>query len=198
MKKPGLPLLMALATATCGHTAREAPRSPDPGLTGDPVASTATAMEGQAVFEFACSQCHTIDPPAQNAPPLSHIARHYRAEFGTRETTTTRIVEWLRAPSPDRSILPAHAIGRWGVMPPAALGDAEATAVASYVWSLAEDRPGPMAQRGQGIGSSRMQSMQAGRMGMMRGRMGQSMMGAAAACPMHRGAQPDTGSAGIR
>jgi hypothetical protein len=38
--------------------------------------------DGRAVFDAVFATCHTVDPPASLAPPMSHMARHYRAELG--------------------------------------------------------------------------------------------------------------------
>jgi mono/diheme cytochrome c family protein len=96
--------------------------------------------DGKAVFDAVCATCHTVDPPATLAPPMSHVARHYRAELGDDEqSAVARIAQWVRTPTRERSLLPAHAIERWGVMPALALSGAQLDAVAAYVWSLGEE-----------------------------------------------------------
>lgn len=178
MNKRALPFLVAVATATCGPAARQAPRPVDSVPAGDVIAYSTTAVDGQAIFNSLCAQCHTVDPPAATAPPMSHVARYYRAEFETPESATERIAVWVRAPSVDRSILPAHAVERWGLMPALSLNENQATAVAEYVWSLGEERPGSMgAMQGMGMRGSmadRGQTMPDRGMGMMHGRMGSS------------------------
>ena len=67
---------------------------------------------------------------------MAHVVRHYRARFGTRDAVVERIAAWLAAPAADRSIMPAHMVERWGVMPPVALDEAQRRAVAEYVWTL--------------------------------------------------------------
>lgn len=62
MKRSALPLLLAVATATCGHAARSAPRSPDPGPAGDDVALSTTATDGQEIFDAVGLTQHACMP----------------------------------------------------------------------------------------------------------------------------------------
>ena len=135
-----VPLLVA-AGAGCTRPALESARPGGPA--GD---ASAAAMrmpanaDGRAVFDAVCATCHTVDPPASLAPPMGHVARHYRAESGDDERRgVARIAQWVRTPARERSLLPAHAIERWGVMPALALSGAQLDAVARYVWSLGEE-----------------------------------------------------------
>lgn len=86
---------------------------------------------------------------------MRHVARRYAAAFGTRDLATAWIVAWVRAPSAERSALPAMDRGRWGLMPALPLPDATLRAVAAYVWSLQEaDAADPRAagEGGRGMG----------------------------------------------
>src|SRR5690606_16656684 len=60
---------------------------------------------------------------------------------------------WIGAPSVEESVLPAHAIERHGLMPPLVLSARDREAVAMYVLTLADARPGRgMGGRGMGMG----------------------------------------------
>ncbi len=98
----------------------------------------ATIAAGRRVFETTCTTCHTVQPPVKNAPPMSHIARHYRQAVPARDSALARLEAWLVEPDPARSLLPAHARERFGLMPMIPLEPAERRAVAAYVWSLAD------------------------------------------------------------
>jgi hypothetical protein len=105
----------------------------------------ATAQEpapGQGTWEGVCSVCHSLVPPAKQAPPMAHVVRHYRAADSTAAGAASRIAAWVRAPARERSLMPAMAIERWGVMPPVAIGEREANDVARYVISLADSADG--------------------------------------------------------
>jgi mono/diheme cytochrome c family protein len=99
----------------------------------DPAAELAL---GRAVFERDCAVCHSIEPPPVAAPPMSHIARHYRTAEPDRDAAIRRIAAWIAAPSESASALPAHAVAEWGLMPPLALPSQERRAVAAYVMTL--------------------------------------------------------------
>lgn len=138
-----------------------------PGHTAFPVQE-----DGKQVFDAICTQCHSVQPPARQAPPMSHIARHYLMEIPERDEAAQRIADWVREPSEERSLLDSHAIRMWGVMPPVALGDEQALSVAEYVISLADSARRAMGRGAMGMGRGMM-----GRdsTGVMRG-MGRGMM----------------------
>jgi mono/diheme cytochrome c family protein len=114
-------------------------------VTRPPADPEAELALGRAVFERNCTVCHSIDPPPVAAPPMSHIARHYRAAEPDRDTAIRRIAAWIVAPSASASVLPAHAVEEWGLMPPLVLPEEERRAVAAYVLTLEDAHPrGPM------------------------------------------------------
>jgi mono/diheme cytochrome c family protein len=90
---------------------------------------------GRQVFASTCTACHSIDPPALAAPPMSHVARHYLAGRDSA-AAARRIADWIAAPSAAASLLPAHAIETYGLMPPLPLSSRERRAVAAYVLTL--------------------------------------------------------------
>jgi hypothetical protein len=120
-------------------------------------------LTGQQVVEQICSQCHSMDPPPLAAPPLTHLARHLRESFGTVDEAVAHVVAYAPAPDQERSILPARAVERFGLMPPQPLPEPLLDAAARYIWSLADD-----AEPGMGMG---------GGMQMRQGRPGGGGMG---------------------
>jgi cytochrome c len=102
---------------------------------------------GEQVFERVCTTCHSLEAPPRAAPPMTHVARHYRQAFTDEAAGVARIVEFVRNPSAEASALPAHARERWGLMPALQLSQAELEAVAGYIWQLPEP--------GRGMGGHR-------------------------------------------
>jgi mono/diheme cytochrome c family protein len=103
------------------------------------VASTANAQDapsGELTFRVVCAACHTLNPPVTKAPPMTHIARHYRQAFASEAEGIAAIVQWVTSPDTSRSKMPAHAIERFGLMPAFPLPEAQLREVAKYVWDL--------------------------------------------------------------
>lgn len=102
-------------------------------------AATAGAQDtpsGELTFRVVCATCHTLNPPYEKAPPMTHIARHYRQAFATEAEGIEAIVQWVTKPDSARSRMPAHAIQRFGLMPAFPLPEAQLREVAKYVWDL--------------------------------------------------------------
>jgi mono/diheme cytochrome c family protein len=150
--------LLAAALSGCASTAPpadpvDAPRASEaPGVTAQVPAAPAHG-DGEQVFRDVCSQCHTLEPPYNLAPPMRMVSGHLRQAFATEDEAVRHVIEYLRMPQAERSIMPPHAIERFGLMPPQPLPEAMLTAVARYVWSLsAEAAQGarPMRHRQRG------------------------------------------------
>lgn len=92
---------------------------------------------GERIFEEICSQCHTLDPPPNLAPPMSHVARHLKQEFDDEAGAVAHVLTYLPAPSAERSILPEMARQRFGLMAPLALPEEQLRAVGRYIWWMA-------------------------------------------------------------
>lgn len=123
--------LLALTTLALGATTLSAQG------TTSATAPAADTAAGRHVFELVCAACHVMDPPYAVAPPMSHVARHYRQKYPTREEFMARVVSFVRTPSADSSALGAHAIERFGLMPALPLlGEQHLQAVAAYLWTL--------------------------------------------------------------
>jgi cytochrome c len=132
----------------CARAIPDGTGSPDPTRAAAPhhaqQSAEAQLALGEQLFQRVCSACHSLEAPPRSAPPMTHVARHYRQAFADPADGVARIVEFVRAPSAEKSVLPAQARERWGLMPPLPLPDAELEAVARYVWQL------PAPQRGMG------------------------------------------------
>lgn len=124
-------------------------------------------VPGRGTWEGICRVCHSLVPPARQAPPMAHVVGHYRAADSTVAGAAARIAAWVRSPARERSLLPAMAIERWGLMPPVAIGEREAGDVARYVISLADSADG-----GGRMGHGRMRGGPPMGRGRMMGRRG--------------------------
>lgn len=99
----------------------------------------ASAPDGAAVFGMVCAMCHSVQPPAKAAPPMSHAASYYVRAHSDTDSAVAAIVAYLEQPDAKRSLLPAMAIERFGLMPSQAhLSDEQLEAVARYVLTLAD------------------------------------------------------------
>jgi len=108
-----------------------------------PAAGQQTARQavpdGAQLFELVCAMCHSVEPPAKAAPPMSHAAAYYVRRFGATPAAVTAMVAFLKEPAAERSVMPAHAIERFGLMPSQGhLSDAQLEAVVRYALTLAD------------------------------------------------------------
>jgi hypothetical protein len=110
---------------------------------------------GKQIFETVCAGCHTMEPPPDSAPPMTHVVRHLRMELKTPEAFAEHVRTYVAAPAAERSLLPPMAIERFGLMGALPMGDSVLTDVAAYLWTL-----GDSAAPGRGKGMKR-----GGRMG---------------------------------
>jgi cytochrome c len=107
--------------------------------TAPAAAQQATAPDGAQLFELVCAMCHSVQPPAKAAPPMSHAASYYVRKHKDPAAAVAAMVAYLKEPAAEQSALPAHAIERFGLMPSQRhLPDAQLQAVARYVLTLAD------------------------------------------------------------
>jgi len=119
---------LALAAACCVLATPAAGQQP-----------AADQAEGKAVFDMVCAMCHSITPPAKLAPPISHAAGFYAQRYTDADSAAAAMVAYLKEPDAETSLVPAHAIERYGLMQSQAhLSDAQLHAVARYVLTLAD------------------------------------------------------------
>lgn len=88
--------------------------------------AAAAQAGGQEIFLNSCGNCHfqSRDPAKRDemvAPPIDMMAAHIRlVTKGDREAFVRRVVDYIRAPAPGKSVDPM-AVERFGLMP--AIGD---------------------------------------------------------------------------
>lgn len=135
----------------------------------------ATEDPGELVFKTVCATCHSLDPPPDKAPPMKMVLRHYmQADL---EDPWQAVRDWVVAPDSARSALPAHAVERFGLMPPLVMEDADMDALIEYLQGqVATDSLGTMQMgNGQGMQHGNGQGMQHGNGQSMRHGNGQGM-----------------------
>lgn len=137
-------LLAAAAGAGATDRPLDPPRAPSPvGVMRQAAAvDTLLLAQGKQIVSTLCSACHTEQPPPRTAPPLSHVARRYRMMAGDGDAALARMTAWIAAPSKDRSLMPAMAIDRFGLMAPLPIPEDQRRAAAAYVLSLADAAQG--------------------------------------------------------
>lgn len=123
----------------------------------DAVMATPVDDPGQELFAIVCAMCHSEQPPALAAPPMAMIVRHYRQALSTEDSVRTVMTTWLRSPSAEASLLPAHAIEKFGLMPAQPqLTDKQIELIVGYVLTL-EAAPHNMEGMGMGQGKGKNQ-----------------------------------------
>jgi len=91
--------------------------------------------QGEAVFSNVCFECHnaTAPNPDMVAPPIFAAKNHY-AGFGERADFVAAVSGFVLNPTEQTSRMPG-AIGRFGLMPAQEITEAEALAVAEYLFA---------------------------------------------------------------
>lgn len=104
--------------------------------------------KGKAVFEKSCSLCHSYGPPPKTAPPMVGISQHYHENFKDTDTdkAVAYMVEFIKNPSKEKSMLLPIGLEKWGLMPAMNLHDEDLRAAAYWTWQIypTERRKGPM------------------------------------------------------
>jgi mono/diheme cytochrome c family protein len=118
-----VPALLALLAASAAPLAAQERAAPD----------------GRQIFELVCAMCHSVNPPPKAAPPISHAVAFYLLKHGTVDSAATAMVAYLKQPEAERSLIPAMAVERFGLMPSQGhLSDAQLQAVARYALTLVD------------------------------------------------------------
>jgi cytochrome c len=92
--------------------------------------------QGKAVYDKVCATCHNYLPPPKAAPPLLGISGHYHQAFADPDKAIAHIVDYIKQPAAEKSMLPPMARQQWGLMAPLPLPDEELKAVAYWVWEI--------------------------------------------------------------
>ncbi|MCC6769764.1 MAG: cytochrome c [Gemmatimonadaceae bacterium] len=103
---------------------------------------------GREIVTTLCAACHVEASPHKLAPPLSHVSNRYRMQLVHRDSALARITAWIKEPARDRSLMPAQAIERFGLMAPLPIPEEQRRAAAAYVWSLSEGAAAMEGMRG--------------------------------------------------
>ena len=146
-------MLATLALGACAEAGADAAN--DAGEADGATASRVDAVTaeetrlalGRQVYDDVCSQCHSLQPPHEEATPLTHIARRLKRRLETEAAFTEHVITHIPDPSEERSLMPAHAIEKFGLMPAQALTDEQLENVAAWLWVMADS-----AQMGGGEG----------------------------------------------
>ena len=105
-----------------------------------------SVLEGKQLFKQKCSACHVLTKPTDMskliAPPITEVMMQIKngivgeGEFDKRENAIIFIVDYVRNPSAKKSMLEAHAIERFDVMPSQKLNVTrkEAKIIAKYLY----------------------------------------------------------------
>lgn len=146
-----LAILAAPGCTGAGQSSSRAPASPavQAGAHTDTVPARLALAAGKKTVETVCATCHRTEPPHRAAPPFAMIAMHYAMATRDSAEAIERIVRWVREPAVERSLLPPHAIERFGLMPPLPLPEAELRNAAAYVMTLGGHRMGRMGRIGR-------------------------------------------------
>jgi len=108
-------------------------------------AQTATVQDGKTTFETICAACHSVNPPAKLAPPISHVSRYYKRTFTNEAEFVEAVVRWVREPDRARSKMPPHVFDNFAIMPAFPLPEPQLREVAKYIWTLAAPEATPAA-----------------------------------------------------
>jgi len=108
------------------------------GLPADQQKADQNADKGKAVFEKSCSLCHTYGPPPKIAPPMVGISQHYHENFkdADAEKAVAHMVDFIKSPSKEKSMLLPIGLEKWGLMPAMNLPDEELRAAAYWIWQV--------------------------------------------------------------
>lgn len=106
-------------------------------------AQAVPVQDGKTTFETICAACHSVNPPAKLAPPMSHVSRYYKRTFTTEAEFVEAVVRWVREPDRARSKMPPHVWDNFAIMPGFPLPEPQLREVAKYIWTLAAPEPTP-------------------------------------------------------
>lgn len=92
------------------------------------------ALDGKELMEKNCHVCHA--PPGsenRSAPPIHKVKNHYLDDETTKDDFVDAVVEWVKEPSEDKSLMPG-ARRNWGMMPKQDFDEKEVKAIAQYMF----------------------------------------------------------------
>lgn len=96
-------------------------------------ADTAPLPGGASLYNKYCSVCHTISPPATNAPPIKSIAGLYRRKYQQKTEGVAAIVAFIKLPSV-KNALDQAAISKYGLMSRVPASAKEREVIGEWLW----------------------------------------------------------------
>lgn len=102
----------------------------------------ATAKDlGAERFKAVCMACHKLDRgPEMLAPPVFAVQNHYLRAHPEQDAFVQAVVDWVRSPDIDRSLMPG-AVRRFNLMPPMPLPEHELRAIAKFLFQARLQEP---------------------------------------------------------
>lgn len=91
---------------------------------------------GASLYNKYCSVCHTISPPAANAPPIKSIAGLYRRKYQQKGEGVAAIVAFIKLPSV-KNALDQAAISKYGLMSRVPASAKEREVIGEWLWDQA-------------------------------------------------------------
>ena len=128
--------------------------------------SFSSNSKGALYYKTYCSSCHAFRG-VKNAPPMAMVVMVYKRNYPEKKVFVDRLVNWVRNPKEEDSLLCGCVVRRFGLMPPLKLPRKTLEEIASFLW---EEVKMPM------MGGGMMGGMMGGGM-MMQRKGGHSMCG---------------------
>lgn len=116
-------VLLACSAIAAGSAASRAEPSTDAGT-----------PDGKTIYTANCSVCHSMQPPAKTAPPISGLASRYRTVYGNKADAVKAMVSFMKKPDATKSVLGQQAVNRFGLMPAMTLPDRQLEVVSGWLW----------------------------------------------------------------
>ncbi|MEA3419763.1 MAG: cytochrome c [Campylobacterota bacterium] len=121
---------------------------------------SASAMDGEALFEAKCAACHLKirpdDTSKMKAPPAMGITRHVKQQHPQKEDAVKFIVDYVQNPTAQKAACTPQSIERFGLMPSmkGVATQEEFTKIAEYLYdnfgNRGQGRGKGQGRRGQG------------------------------------------------
>lgn len=112
--------------------------------------SSPVLSEGQTQYEAFCTSCHKYERGGGGmlAPPVFAVADHYQKAYPNREDRIAAIVDFVKSPTKERSVMPG-AVRNFNLMPPMPLPDDFLRPIAEFLADTDFSKPQWYAQHYQ-------------------------------------------------
>lgn len=110
-------------------------------LSAPALAADELVAQGEEVFGRVCFDCHNAVAPTPDmvAPPIFAAKNHYMG-LAAREDFVAAVAAYLINPTEETAMMPG-ALAKFGLMPPPDITEAEAVAVAEYLFATDFSQP---------------------------------------------------------